>query len=464
MISLYPDQMQLVEDLRGAMRYSKYNLLQASTGSGKTIMSSYLVHASQAKGNRTWFVVPRKELLRQTAVTFNKFDIEHSYIASGLDYNPYSRNYICSTLSLTKRLSGLKAPHLAFLDEIHFGGDANDAVVQWLKDSGSWIVGLSATPWRLSGEGLGKWFNRMVEGPSVRWLIDNKRLSDYEMYAPNTPDLSGIGTVAGDYAKGQLSSFMEQQDALVGDAVKHYKDHAMGRLGITYCVSRKHSETMALRYREAGVPAAHIDGETPDAERKKIIAAFARRELLQLTNVQLLTFGFDLAAQVGRDVTVETLHDLAPTKSLALQTQKWGRALRYKETPAMIFDHAGNYTRHGFPCDDRVWSLKDREKAQRGSSEKTIPTRTCQQCYFVHKPAPSCPHCGNVYPVNYREIDEVDGELSMIMRYDPENPQDAAKMQAAIDKMVKAAVRKGMPRDVAVKWAAKKMTQSMIRR
>lgn len=464
MISLFPDQSQLVEDLRGAMRYSKYNLLQASTGSGKTVMSSYLVHASQTKGNRSWFIVPRKELLRQTHTTFDNFGISHSYIASGLDYSPYAKNYICSAPSLIKRLDGATAPHLAIFDEVHYGGESNDTIIQWLKANGSWIVGLSATPWRLSGQGLGRWFERMVEGPSIRWLIDNNRLSDYQMYAPNIPDLSGIKSRAGEFDKGELSGFMEAQDEIIGNAVEHYKEHAMGKLGITYCVSRKHSETMAQRYREAGVPAAHIDGETPDKERKRIILAYARRELLQLTNVQILTFGFDLSAQVGMDVTVETLHDLAPTKSLALQMQKWGRALRYKPFPALIFDHAGNFSRHGFPCDNREWSLNDRTKTQRGPVERTIPTRTCQKCYFVHKPTPSCPQCGYVYPVQYREIDEVAGTLQMVSRYDPGNPQDAAKMQAAIDRMVQGAVKKGVPYDRAIKWAAKQVTQNMVRR
>lgn len=425
MITLFPDQIEVVNKLRSSMRYSKSVLMQASTGSGKTIMSSYLVSSSQSKGNRTWFVVPRKELLRQTATTFEDFDIPYGHIASGMDYNPFSRNFICSAQTLVKRLQYVQPPHLVIWDEAHYGGDGNDVIINWLKSHGCWIVGLSATPWKLSGMGLKCWFDRMVAGPTTRWLIDNKRLSDYRLYAPNRPDLSSIKTTAGDYAKGDLASFMESQDALIGDAVKHYKQHAMGKLGITYTVSRKHSEMMAQRYRDAGVPAAHMDGETPDNERKRIIRAFANRELLQLTNVQLLTFGFDLSAQVGTDVTVETMHDLAPTKSLALELQKWGRVLRNKPEPALIFDHASNVHTHGFPCDDREWTLEDRERKARGESEKTIAIRTCPQCFYTHKPAPCCPRCEFEYPIKYRDIEEVEGDLKQL------NAEDVIRENAA---------------------------------
>ena len=417
MITLYPDQQDLIDRTRQAMRRHKSVLMRAGTGSGKTVMASWLVASAQARGKRTWFTVPRKELTVQTSETYKEFNIPHSHIAAEYPFNPYSKSHVCSVGTLIRRLDSVKPPDLAIIDEAHFGGESLDVIIKWLKKHGSWVIGLSATPWRLSGEGLGRWYDDMVEGPSTRWLIDNKRLSDYRLFAPNRPDLSGIKTVAGDYAKGQLSEFMEHDQILIGDAVKYYMEHGMGKLGVTYCASRKHSRMTAERYREAGVMAMHIDGETPAAERRQIIRDYAKREILQLCNAQLLTFGFDLAAQVGRkDICVEAMTDLGPTKSLSQQSQKWGRVLRYKPYPAMIFDHASNIHYHGLPCADRDWTLDDRNSSMESefADEKTIPVRTCDKCFFSHKAAPKCPECGHVYPVKYREIDEVDGELGEI--------------------------------------------------
>jgi superfamily II DNA or RNA helicase len=108
------------------------------------------------------------------------------------------------------------------------------------------------------------------------------------------------------------------------------------------------------------------------------------------------------------------MSDLAPTKSLPWQMQKNGRVLRMKDDPAYIFDHAGNVDRHGLPDDDREWTLEGKEKKKQG--EKTEPTRQCEVCYFCHRPAQICPHCGNIYPIKGRSIEEIEGELIEIAR------------------------------------------------
>lgn len=391
-------------------------LLQGATGSGKSYIGSEIFRRARAKGRRGWFMVPRKNLIHQMHTTFDQFRIEHSYIASSMSMNPAAPAHICSMETLRRRLDRLKPPHLAVIDETHFGGEGLDATIAWLKENGTWIIGLSATPWTLSGEGLKCWYDEMVTGPSVRWLIDNKRLSDYRPFEPSTVDLSKLSIIGGDYAKGQLSQKMEQDNVLIGNAVKHYKENARGKRNIAYCVSIKHSQLVAASFNAEGVTAAHIDGTTPHDERRRIIKAFAKREIEVLTNCELLTFGFDLASQInlsGLDastVTIESMSDLRPTKSLALQMQKWGRVLRKKNEPAVIFDHANNFREHGYPCDERHWTLEDRVKQKR-NSVPTMPVRSCHKCYFCHRPTPTCPNCGYEYPIESRLPVQAEGEL-----------------------------------------------------
>lgn len=415
MVSLLPDQQESIEKTWAAMkRRVKYVLMQGATGSGKSYIATAIIKRALNKDRTVWFIVPRRELIRQMAETFQDFGIEHGYIAAGYEFNPYSRAHICSLGTLQGRLDKLKAPALAFIDETHYGSEGLDTVIKWLKAAGTWIIGLSATPWKMSGQGLGCWYEEMINGPSVRWLIDNKRLSEYRAFAPSHLDLSGIKITAGDYAKGQLAEKMEQDRVLIGNAVNHYKKNAADKLGITFCTSIKHSQLMAQSYRDSGVQAMHIDGKTPDDERAKIARAFAKREIMQLCNAALLTFGYDLSSASGiKGVCIQSMSDCDPTLSLAKQSQKWGRNLRYDGTVHTFFDHGNNIDVHGLPCDDRDWSLEDREKKQ-GCGERVLPIRQCSKCFFCHKPLPTCPNCGEIYPIQSREIESIEGELSEI--------------------------------------------------
>lgn len=416
MIELYPDQTELLRATRVALSSSRSVLMQLSTGGGKTVISSSMFSGAVSKGKRGLFIVPRREILKQSGNTLDGFGVDHSFISAGYGYNPDSLMHVATVETLSRRLDRAPDKDLVVIDECHHGSASLDKIIRYYKANGAYVVGLSATPKRVDGRGLGCWFDEMVCGRSMRWLIDNRRLSDFRLFAPDRPDLSGIGTVAGDYNRKQLSQRMEDDRVLVGRAVDHYAKHAAGRINITFCTSRKHSGIVNQSFLDAGIPSVCVDGETPDDTRSQIFRALARRELLNVCSVDLLTFGFDLSAAAGMDCCIESMSDLRPTKSLALQMQKYGRALRKKDQPALIFDHANNVHVHGFPDDDREWSLESVEKRTREMKEKADPIRQCERCDFCHRPAPSCPSCGFVYPVQSREVEEVDGELAEAQR------------------------------------------------
>jgi superfamily II DNA or RNA helicase len=397
------------------MRTRKAVLMQSATGSGKTVMAAYMIKSAIQKGSRAVFVVPRDELLKQSAETFTAFDIPFGYFAAGYNPNPFAQAHIASGPTLARRLDRAPAANVVFVDEAHYGSNQLGAIIDHYKARGAWVIGLSATPWKMSGDGLGCWYDDMQQGPSIAKLITDGRLSSYRLFAPSKPDLSGIKTTAGDYAKGELADRMENDRVLIGDAVRHYATNAAGRLNVAFCTSVKHAEIVADAFKDRGIPAAMVSGAMDGDERSRRIKAFARRELHVLTSVDLLTFGFDLASAAQMDVTIEAMSDLRPTKSLSLQLQKWGRVLRMKQDPALIFDHAGNCDIHGMPDDDREWSLEGRQKRKGGNAEPTIPVRQCGACYMVHRPSPTCPGCGHVYPIKSRMVDEVDGELSEVL-------------------------------------------------
>lgn len=445
MIQLYQHQQEFVSSLREALRYSQSVLAQASTGFGKTVVAAYIALSSQQKNKRVLFTVHRRDLIKQTMRTFSQFGINFGIIAAGFTPNYQAPVQIASIDSLKRRLKLIPHQDLVVPDECHFSGSAGwSFVINHFKECGSKILGLTATPWRLDGKGLGDHFDVIVEGPSMRWLIKEGYLSDYEMYAPNVPNMSGIHTRMGDFATKETEAVMDNR-TVAGDAIQHYLKYANGKRSLAYGVSIKHSQHIAEQFRAAGIMAVHVDGETPDREKVAAFRAFANREVKVITNCSLFCEGFDLSAQVGADVPIEAAILLRPTQSLSLYLQQVGRALRRKNQPAIILDHAGNCMRHGLPDDDRDWTLEGKEKRKgKSDSEKTIPIKQCDKCYFVHSPSPQCPKCGYQYPIQSRVVDEVDGDLEKVdkdaMRKQARRQQGSAE---TYDDLVKLGYQRG---------------------
>lgn len=413
-----------VNEVRDAFRTHQTVIFQSPTGSGKSRMGAYMAASAMARGGTVLFDVPMKELRKQIAQTFEDVGIDHSYVASGFKYDPFKHCWISTTPTIQGRLD--RAPRITFalIDEGHQGGAGRDRLKAWLKAQGAKILILTATPERLDGKPIDPDCECIIMGQSIEWLIDNKRLGDYTLYTPNQPDLSLLRrTASGEYNESDAASFMESQSVLTGDAVRHYQKLAMGKRNVSYCVSIKHSQMVTQAFRDAGIPSAHIDGSISDADRDKIIKAYARREILNLSNCDLLLYGFDLAQSSGdKNAVVESISDLKPTMSKAMQFQKNGRALRYKDYPAIICDHAGNTfnpdgsVKHGRPIDPVDWQWKGRVKRLGEGKEKTVPVRQCQTCFMVHRPSPQCPACGFIYPVAERMLEEVDGDLVEVTR------------------------------------------------
>jgi DNA repair protein RadD len=411
MIELWDFQEILGTSARKALRKVLSVLVVLPTGGGKSIITAWMVKNAIAKGNTAYFCVHRKDLVTQMSGTFREFEIPFGYIAAGRKYNPFQPVQICSIQTLRNRLDKVPAPNILIVDEAHFScSKTYSEIIDLYESKGTFIIGKTATPWRLSGEGLARHFKEMVVGPSVRELMDRGFLSKYKFYAPSKPDLSKTHSRMGDFVKEEIEEVMDRK-TITGDAVKHYQKYAMNKKAVAFCVSIKHSQHVAESFRAAGIMALHVDGKTPHADRMKAFNAFADGEIKVLTSVAIFSEGLDLAALVGREVCIEAAILLRPTQSLSLFLQQVGRALRRKLEPAIILDHAGNYLRHGLPDDDREWTLSGRKKGKKKEEEAAVQVRQCPECYAVHKPAPICPECQYKYPIQSREVEENDGDL-----------------------------------------------------
>ncbi|QJB21940.1 putative DNA helicase [Xanthomonas phage FoX3] len=331
-------------------------------------------------------------------------------------------------------------------------------------------IGLSATPWRLDGSGLDDCFDELIPGPSTSWLMDEGHLSQYEIYAPTSPDMKGArkskGRAGPEFTKGDASARMDIPKR-TGDIIKHWRLHANGMRTIGFAVSVADSMMLVERFNAAGIPAAHLDGTTPKGLRKKIIDGFVDGTIKVLFNVALFDEGFDLAAIAGRDVTVDCLIDAAPTMSLSRVLQRWGRVLRPKPYAAIILDHAGNSARHGFPDDERVWTLEGRDKTAAANDNGPPPPVTCTGCFRqIKRPLPDCcPSCGKPLLAEFKPLDVAEGELKKVTAEDREKARQARKMEEhnarTLVELVALGQRRGYPNPHA--WAFKKWSNSKAR-
>lgn len=406
-IELRDYQSEMLRGVYEKLQRFRTVLLQSPTGSGKTVLASFMAQGTTRKRKRTMFLCHRRELIEQAEQTFTECDIPVGIIAPGWPGLPSAPVQIASVDTLKSRLDRVyDEPDLIIWDEAH-----HTAAAGWRKVRErfpqAFHVGLTATPARLDGKGLKDLFDGLVLGPSVRWLIEQGWLARYRAFAPSTPDTSEVHSRAGDFAKEELSKLMDDPK-IVGDAVAHYQRLAPGKRAVAFCVDIEHSKHVAAQFAAAGVRAAHLDGGSDRNDRKRIVAAFRRGEIQVLSNVDLFGEGFDLP-----ELDCSIL--LRPTKSLGVYLQQVGRCLRAApgKDHALILDHAGNMAVHGLPDDEREWTLEGRKKRPRGTP--TVMVRECPTCYAVHAMArQTCPECGCRYEVTGREIEHVDGQLEEI--------------------------------------------------
>ena len=299
-------------------------------------------------------------------------------------------------LTEANRLGQYQRPALIITDEAHLSRSYT-----WMKVLdyyNTYTVGFTATPVRLDGKPLGDMYDTLIEGVSVKWLIENHRLAPFEYYAPTAVETEGLRTQGGDYVIRDLEQLMSNR-AIYSDVLKSWKRLAEGDKTIAYCVSVKHAKETADMFRAAGYKAQAIDGGTPDKQRETIMQQFRTGDIQILCNVGIISEGVSID-----DVSCCLL--LRPTESHALYWQQAMRCMRYQPGKvAKIIDCVGNYTRNPLPDADVTWSLKSApKKRKRMDDEGNFFVRMCPSCFKVFQAAPVCPYCGAEYPLHPREI------------------------------------------------------------
>jgi superfamily II DNA or RNA helicase len=330
--------------------------LQLPTGGGKTPIAAAIARQFTEKSEPLLFLAHKEELILQAQSKLEAIcGVEAGIIKAGYPVRPDALIQVASVQTLARRQLHFE-PALVVTDECHHSA-ADTYTSIYAQAPNSYHLGVTATSIRLDGKGLSGVYDVLIQGVSVRSLIEQGHLSRYRLFAAAAQvDTKGIKTTAGDYNVAQLRRAATTA-AVMGAIVPTWQQYANGKQSVVFCIDIEHSQNVCSLFLQAGVTAAHLDGNTPYSERREILRQFEAGNITVLCNCGIVSEGLDIPG-------IEAVQILRPTQSVALYLQQIGRALRPAEGKdcAIIIDHTRNWIEHGLPDDDRDWSLDGQVK------------------------------------------------------------------------------------------------------
>jgi len=446
-LTLRDYQARAIHDLRTAYRSgARAPLLVAPTGAGKTVMFAAITSGAVERGRRVLILVHRRELIRQASAKLTHAGVDHGIIAAGFQPSDHPVQ-VASVQTLARRLKlQTWQPDLIVVDEAHHAvaGTWSQILDHWPH---ALRLGVTATPVRRDGRGLGSMFDRLVLGPSVQDLTAQGFLTGARIYAPQIGfQEANLRVRSGDYAPEQAAEQLDKP-TITGDAIEHFQRLGRGCSAIAFCCTTQHAEHVAAQFRACGIRSHVILGTTPVEERERLIDDLGTGALQVLVSVDVISEGTDVPS-VGAAIL------LRPTQSEGLYLQQVGRVLRPApgKTHALILDHVGNVPRHGFPDDLREWSLEDTRRRGRGSSGPPAPSvRTCPSCFAAFRPQLLCPVCGAYCAPPAKEIRQQAGELEELKREAVRQRVAERKKAQTLQQLIHLGQARGMKNPVG--WA-----------
>jgi superfamily II DNA or RNA helicase len=433
--NLRPYQHAAVQQIRQAYQQRHRSVLFVlPTGGGKTVVFSHIAEQAAAKGSRICVLVHRQELLRQASASLASLDVPHGLISPRHAMDLGRSVQVASVQTLARRLHKLPPGlfQLLVVDEAHHSNAGTWAKVLEHFSSAR-VLGVTATPVRSDGRGLGEWYSHLVMGPTPPQLTAEGYLAPARVLAPPGPSLIGLKRRMGDFDMTQAGQILQAGQAM-GDCLAHYRRYLDGQTAIAFCCSVAHAEAVARLFNEHGVAAASIDGTMDSATRERLLSDLGAGRLKVLTSCALIGEGVDVPSVAGCIL-------LRPTQSVSLHLQMIGRCLRPQPgKQAIVLDHVGNTQRLGHHLEEREWSLDGTPKRDR---EKTPSVKVCPKCFSCMASAkPVCPDCGHEFTAERRDLVHVDGELVEVnQQVDRKREQSQAR---TVEELIAIGKRRGM--------------------
>ena len=418
---LRPFQTADVAALRRLMRDWQSVLYQLATGGGKSVVAGFIVQRLRENGFKTLILVHRRELVKQFVETLKAcgLDADIGVVCPGWVATPWAPIQIGMVFSWVRRKPKF-SPDMVVIDEAHHArAETWETVTGWYPKAKK--LGLTATPARTDGKGLGKnakrkkgiGFDAMHQGPTIPQLVAAHHLAPTRVLrVPIGFGRKGVRKVAGEFNAKQLDERVDER--IVGNSVSAYLKHLNGMRTIMFGVSKRHARATSERLKESGVAAAYVGDDLSQGERDETMRQFGAGYYTVVCNVQLIDEGFDCPECIA-------VMDVAHTASVTRYLQRVGRAMRYQPRKiAILLDLVGNTYMHGLPDIARIWTLDDTDQpgAPESAADGGRKLRCCKSCFMVFRPTlTTCPQCGSEH--DGRPVSEVDVEL---IEAEPEKP------------------------------------------
>ncbi|MEO1035204.1 MAG: DEAD/DEAH box helicase [Pseudomonadota bacterium] len=398
-------------------------IICAPTGSGKSIIAAEIARRSLAQGKRSLIASGRREIIEQMTETVSKHCgvANVSLLMAGERYRHGAPITVASWDTLKARWDKSHAWRVSadtvLWDECHLSlsKKMSEKVLPFYENSD--VIGLTATPAKKSGRGLGSYYTRIIRVRTVRELQDDGYLARTEYWAGSHIDTSKLRTKQGDFDGKQLAS--ASNDAkLVGDVVDNWLRLASDRHTIVFAVDIAHAEALASGFQSAGIEAEVLHSQIDLNTRKLLTQQFKRKKFQVLVNVNVATYGYDVPS-------VNCVVLARATKSIVMHHQAIGRGLRPKSDNdyLVVLDHGDNVRRLGFIEDEIRWRLDEtrsaatnykRQKDDEAGRERDLTK--CKQCSHLFTASRTCPKCGWEKPRQQRHVETVDANLVKIAR------------------------------------------------
>lgn len=389
-------QIEICEKVNGAFEAHRSVMMQMPTGTGKTVVLASLVkqYLNRDADCSVLIVAHRIELIEQTGTFLNHFGIDYGVIAGGKRPAVLKRVMVASVQTLSAKLSSLNSllsPSLVVIDEAHHAL-ARTYQMLWTAWPEAKFLGLTATPYRMSGDGFTDLFEVLVDSWSVKQFIADGWLSPYDYYSirPDSEEQQEIDSLRKRGADGdfQMKELREKLDVRpsIERLFESFERFAFDKKGIIYAIDIAHAEHIAEFYRLQGVNAVAISSKTPTSERRQLLERFKGHGSLELRELSLespqgskqltpvsnqntlstnlnslisiqILVSVDLFSEGFDCPDVEFIQMARPTLSLAKYLQMVGRGLRpcKGKQCCTIIDNVGLYRTFGLPSVDRDW-------------------------------------------------------------------------------------------------------------
>lgn len=343
-------------------------MLVAPTGSGKTVILGNFCRLAMKKEPEPYPVLVlahREELILQAQdKLFKQFGIYAGVIKSGVQSCFQLRVQIASVQTLVNRLNKtLFDPKIIIIDEAHHAtAETYRKIISFFPNAK--LIGLTATPYRASGEGFTDIFKSLVMTTTVKYLEEIGFLVKARAfsYPLDNSKLDTVDIVKGDYDEKQIEKLM-MEDQIIEDMVASYKERAWGKRAICFAVSIAHSKKIVARFNAEGIPAAHMDANSDN--RSAIIKRFDKGDILLLSNVGIATEGTDIPS-------IECVMIARATKSLALYLQICGRGSRLypNKDEYILLDFGNCIIDHGAPNKEHDWERHFKGTKKKGKKKE----------------------------------------------------------------------------------------------